>query len=149
MPVCSSPFFYVVCANIWCGVLHCSYCECKGLLQQLQLLNPNYHQIAEIEKRAADLKQEIADYRSDRLKRVEEYITDLTKKADTLDDIQLEIRQFLKDSHTATIITEKECKSGELLKAHGLNTTAKFDYDEQTLIKNGGEEHITNLLTFF
>ena len=95
------------------------------------------------------MKREIADYRSDRLKRVEEYITDLTKKADTLENIQLEIRQFLKDSHTATIITEKECKSGELLKAHGLNTAAKFDYDEQTLIKNGGEEHITNLLTFF
>ena len=95
------------------------------------------------------MKRDIADYRSDRLKRVEEYIIDLTKKADTLENIQLEIRQFLKDSHTATIITEKECKSGELLKAHGLNTTAKFDYDEQTLIKNGGEEHITKLLTFF
>ena len=98
------------------------------------------------------MKQEIADYRSDRLKRVEEYITDLTKKADTLDDIQLEIRQFLKHSHTATIITEKECKSGKLLKAHGLNTTAKFDYDEQTLVKNGDEEYITNfkfLQTFF
>ena len=92
-------------------------------------------QIAEIERRAVDLKQEITDYQENRLAKVEDYITDLRIKADKLGTIQSELKRSLRESHTATLITEKEARNEEILS---LDTTSGFDCAEKGLNENGG-----------
>ena len=92
-------------------------------------------QIAEIERRAVDLKQEITDYQENRLAKVEDYITDLRIKADKLGTIQSELKRSLRESHTATLITEKEARNEESLS---LDTTSGFDCAEKGLNENGG-----------
>ena len=73
------------------------------------------------------------------MKKVEEYVTDLKRKAENLESIQPEVKRFLQESNTATIITEKETRDKELLEAHSLDTSTGFYYDEQTIIKHGGK----------
>ena len=117
-----------------------------GMARRLRTLTNRVHtinfvnfQIAEVEKRAAQLKQEIEDYRANRLKQVEEYITDLAKKAEELENMQVMVKRFLQESSTATIVTERENKDKECNKAHRLDTTTRLNCDEQALIRNGGK----------
>ena len=53
------------------------------------------------------LKQEITDYRIDRVNKAEDYIADIMMKAESLEDIQMEIKRFLQESNTVTIIAER------------------------------------------
>ena len=95
--------------------------------------------MADIKRRAAELKQDIGNYRENCLKKVEEYVTDLKRKAENLESIQPEVKRFLRESNTATIISEKETRDKEFLEAHSLDTSTGFHYDEQTIIKHGGK----------
>ena len=96
-------------------------------------------QIVEIERRAVDLKQEITDYQENRLAKAEDYIADLRTKADKLGSIQLDLKRVLRESHTATLITEKEARNEEILS---LDTTTGFDCAEKGLNKNGGKRNL-------
>ena len=51
-------------------------------------------QIAEISKRATELKQEVEDYRINRLEKVEQYVIDLKRKAEELESIQEVVKSF-------------------------------------------------------
>ena len=64
---------------------------------------------------------------------------DLAKKAEELENMQVVVRRFLQESSTATIVTEREAKDKEFIKAHSLDTTTRFNCDEQALIQYGGK----------
>ena len=96
-------------------------------------------QIAEISKRASELKQEVEDYRMTRLEKVEQYVIDLKEKAEELEIIQEVVKRFLRESSTATIITKRRTRDEELLGAHSLDTSTKFNCYEKALVKNGGD----------
>ena len=85
------------------------------------------------------LKQKIEDYRTSRLKNVEAYVTDLTAKAESLENAQSNFKRFYKESSTATIILERATREEEFLKVTQQDTTTAFDCDEQALIKSGGK----------
>ena len=84
------------------------------------------------------LKQEITDYRIDRVNKAEDYIADIMMKAESLEDIQMEIKRFLQESNTVTIIAERHIQYAKLKRADSLDTTTGFDCDERLLIENGG-----------
>ena len=96
-------------------------------------------QVVEIERRAVDLKQEITDYQENRLEKVEDFITDLRTKADNLGSIQSHLKRVLRESHTATLITEKKARNEEI---SSLDTTSGFDCAEKGLNENGGKHNL-------
>lgn len=53
------------------------------------------------------LKQEITDYQIDRLSKAEDYMADLIMKAETLENIQMDLKRFIQESNTVTIIAER------------------------------------------
>ena len=84
------------------------------------------------------LKQEITDYQIDHVYKAEDYIADVIMKAESLEDIQLEMKRFLQESNTVTIIAERRTQYAKLTQADSLDTTTGFDCDERLLIENGG-----------
>ena len=83
-------------------------------------------QIADIMKKAAELKAEVKDYQSDRLQRAEEYIADLMAKAESLERIQTEIKISLQENSSTSIIAERKSIQGALVNAQNINTTTDF-----------------------
>ena len=96
-------------------------------------------QIADIMKKAAELKEEVKDYQSDRLQRAEEYFADLMAKAESLERIQTEIKISLQENSSTSIIAERKSIQGALVNAQNINTTTAFHCLEQTLFGTGGK----------
>ena len=101
-----------------------------------------YYQIAEIMQRGAELKNEIVAYREDRLAHVENYITDLTSKAEKLEEIQSEMRSFLRKNNTATIVRARHMKTNALEEAEALDTKTEFHHEQLKLVDNGGKHTV-------
>lgn len=72
------------------------------------------------------------------LNRVEVYITELTEKAETLEQTQAGVKRFLHQSSTSTIVSMRQKQHDELIEAHNLDTSAEFTNDERVLDKSGG-----------
>ena len=121
------------------GKLKDIYYQFLGFFGSFKCIKFVKFQIAEISKRATELKQEVKDYRINRLEKVEQYVIDLKRKAEELESIQEVVKKFLQESSTPTIITERGTRSEQLLEAHSLDTSAKFNCHEQALVKNGGD----------
>ena len=69
---------------------------------------------------------------------MEDYITDLIQKVEKLELIQVDMKVFLKQSNTTTVISERQKRNDKLTKAHMIDTVTRFDCDERVLGKNGG-----------
>ena len=69
---------------------------------------------------------------------MEDYITDLIQKVEKLEQIQVDMKVFLKQSNTTTVISERQQRNDKLTKAHMIDTVTKFDCDERVLGDNGG-----------
>ena len=69
---------------------------------------------------------------------MEDYITDLIQKVEKLELIQVDMKVFLKQSNTTTVISERQKRNDKLTKAHMIDTVTRFDCDERVLVENGG-----------
>ena len=69
---------------------------------------------------------------------MEDYITDLTQKVEKLEQIQVDMKIFLRQSNTTTLVGERQQRNEALVKAHEVDTVTKFDSDERVLVDNGG-----------
>ena len=83
-------------------------------------------QITDTMKKAAELREEVKDYQSDRLQRAEEYIADLMAKAESLECIQTEMKISLQENSSTSIIAERKSIQGALANAQNINTTTAF-----------------------
>lgn len=75
------------------------------------------------------------------MNRVELYITELTGKAEKLEQVQMKVKRFLHQSSTSTIVSKRQKRHDELVEAHNLDTSTECDCDEKMIDKNGGKYH--------
>ena len=83
-------------------------------------------QITNTMKKAAELREEVKDYQSDRLQRAEKYIADLMAEAESLERIQTELKVSLQENSSTSIIAERKSIQGALVNAQNINTTTAF-----------------------
>ena len=64
---------------------------------------------------------------------MEDYITDLTWKVEKLEQIQVDMKIFLRQSNTTTVVSERQQRHDTLTEAHMSDTVTRFDCDERVL----------------
>ena len=69
---------------------------------------------------------------------MEDYITDLTQKVEKLEQIEVDVKIFLRQSNMTTLVSERKQRNEALVTAHEVDTVTKFDSDERVLVDNGG-----------
>ena len=55
-----------------------------------------------------------------------------------LELIQVDMKSFLKQNSTTTVVSERQQRNDTLTEAHMIDTVTKFDCDERVLVENGG-----------